>query len=99
MSAKDRAEAVRAAVRLLRLARELNALRPPDFRDRISYAVADTREYFRAGHEGALPAPGEDALFDLVQTLASACEASPEGFARTCDEFQEALDHDKGAAS
>ena len=49
MSAEERAEALRAAARLLRLARELNALRPPGHRDRISYAVADTQEYFRAG--------------------------------------------------
>lgn len=99
MSAEGRAEALRAAARLLRLARELNALRPPDHRDRISYAVADTREYFRASPEAALPAPGEDALFDLVQTLASACEASPEGFARICDDLQEIVEQQEGAAS
>jgi hypothetical protein len=99
MSAKERADALRAAARLLRLARELNVLRPPDHRDRISYAVADTQEYFRASPEAGLPAPGEDALFDLVQTLASGCEASPEGFARICDDLQEIVEQQEGAAS
>jgi len=94
----ERAEAVRAAARLLRLARELNALRPPDHRERIARAVADTQEYFRAGPEAELPAPGNDALFDLVQTLASACESSPEGFARSCDDLQRIVDQQKGAA-
>lgn len=94
----ERAEAVRAAARLLRLARELNALRPPDHRERISYAVAHTREYFRTSPDAELPAPGEDALFDLVRTLASACESSPEGFARSCDDLQRTVDQQKGAA-
>ncbi len=93
----ERAETLRATDRLLRRARELNALRPPDHRERISYAVADTREYFRADPEAELPAPGEDALFDLVQTLASACESSPEGFARSCQDLQRIVDQQKGA--
>lgn len=95
----ERAETVRAADRLLRLARELNALRPPDHRERISYAVADTREYFRADPEAELPVPGEDALFDMVQTLASACESSPEGFARSCDDLQRTIDQQERATS
>ena len=94
----QRAETVRAAERLLRLARELNALRPHDHRERISYAVADTREYFRSGPEAELPAPGKDALFDVVQRLASACESSPEGFARSCNELQWILDQQEGGA-
>jgi len=94
----ERAETVRAVSRLLRLARELNAIRSPDHRERIAYAVADIREYFRASPEAELPAPGEDALFDMVQTLASACESSPEGFARSCDDLQRAMDQQKGAA-
>lgn len=94
----ERAEAVRAAARLLRLARELNAIRSPDHRERIAWAVADTREYFRAGPETELPAPGEDALLDLVRTLASACESSPEGFARSCDDLQCIVDQQKRAA-
>ena len=93
----ERAETVRAVDRLLRLARELNAVRSPDHRERISYAVADTREYFRAHPEAELPAPGADALFDTVQTLASACESSPEGFARSCDDLRRTLDQQKGA--
>lgn len=88
----ERAETVRAVHRLLGLARALNAIRSPDHRERISYAVADTREYFRANPEAELPAPGEDPLFDMVQTLASACESSPEGFARSCDDLQRILD-------
>jgi hypothetical protein len=50
----------------VRLARELNAIpiaRPPE---RISYAVADTRECLRITPEAELPAPGEDALFEMV---------------------------------
>lgn len=94
----ERAEAVRAAARLLRLARQLNTLRPPDHRERITRAVADTQEYFRPGPESDLPAPGEDALFDMVQTLASACESSPEGFARSCNDLERIVDQRKGAA-
>ena len=87
-----------ASERLLRLARELNTLRPPDYRERIARAVADTQEYFRANPEAELPAPGEDPLFDMVRTSASACESSPEGFARSCNELQRILDQQKGAA-
>jgi hypothetical protein len=94
----ERGETIRASERLLRLARELNTLRPPDHQERIARAVADTQEYFRANPEAELPAPGEDALFDLVRTLASACESSPEGFARSCDELQRIVDQQKGAA-
>jgi hypothetical protein len=94
-----RGGALPASERLLRLARELNAIRSPDHRERISYAVADTREYFRANPEAELPAPGKDALFDMVQTLASACESSPEGFARSCDELQRTMDQLEGATS
>lgn len=94
----ERAEAVRAAARLLRLARELTAIRSPDHRERIVRAVADTQEYFRPSPEAELPAPGGDALFDMVRTLASACESSPEGFARSCDDLQRIVDQQKGAA-
>ena len=93
-----RGGALPASERLLRLARELNTLRPPDYQERIGRAVADTQEYFRANPEADLPAPGEDALFDLVRTLARACESSPEGFARSCNELQRILDQHKGAA-
>ena len=87
-----------AGERLLRLARKLNTLRAPDHQERIARAVADTQEYFRANPEAELPAPGESALYDLVRTLASACESSPEGFARSCNELQRILDQQKGAA-
>ena len=90
--------ALAASERLLRLARELNTLRPPDHQERIARAVADTQEYFRANPEAELPAPGEDPLFDMVRTSASACESSPEGFARSCNELQRILDQHKGAA-
>jgi len=93
-----RGGALPASERLLRLARELNTLRPPDYQERIGRAVADTQEYFRANPEADLPAPGEDALFDLVRTLARACESSPEGFARSCNELQRIVDQQKGAA-
>ena len=93
-----RGGALPASERLLRLARELNTLRPPDYRERIARAVADTQEYFRANPEAELPAPGEDPLFDMVRTSASACESSPEGFARSCNELQRILDQHKGAA-
>ena len=87
-----------AGERLPRLARELNPLRPPDHQERIARAVADTQDYFRSNPEAELTAPGEDALFGMVRTLASACESSPEGFARSCNEFQRILDQQKGAA-
>ena len=93
-----RGGALPASERLLRLARELNTLRPPDYQERIARAVADTQEYFRANPEAELPAPGEDPLFDMVRTSASACESSPEGFARSCNELQRILDQQKGAA-
>jgi hypothetical protein len=80
------------------LARELNGLRPPDHQERIARAVADTQEYFRANPEAELPAPGENALFDMVRTLATACESSPAGFARTCNDLQRIVDQQKGAA-
>lgn len=92
-------ERLRAAARLLRLARELNALRPPDHRERISRAVAETREYFRTGPEAALPAPRQDLLLDRIEALASGCEASPEGFARICDDLQEIVDLRQRAVS
>ena len=79
-----RSGAVSATERLLRLARELNMLRPPDHRERIAQAVAVTREYFRPNPESDLPAPGADALLDGVQELASACEASPQAFEQAC---------------
>jgi len=94
----ERGGALPATERLLHLARELNTLRPPDHRERIAQAVADTQEYFRPDPESDLPAPGEDALFDMVRTLASACESSPEGFARSCNDLQRILDQQKGAA-
>jgi hypothetical protein len=87
-----------ASERLLRLARELNTLRPPDYQERIARAVADTQEYFRANPAAELPAPGEDVLFDMVRTLASACESSPAGFARSCEDLQRIVDQRKGAA-
>ncbi len=93
-----RGGALPASERLLHLARELNTLRPPDHQERIARAVADTQEYFRANPEAELPAPGEDALFDMVRTLASACESSPEGFARSCNDLQRIVDQQKGAA-
>lgn len=89
---------VRASERLLRLARELNTLRPPDHEERIARAVADTQEYFRPDPESDLPAPGDDELFDMVRTLASACESSPAGFARSCNDLQRIVDQQKGAA-
>lgn len=94
----DRGGTVRASERLLRLARELNTLRPPDHEERIARAVADTQEYFRPDPESDLPAPGDDELFDMVRTLASACESSPAGFARSCDDLQRIVDQQKGAA-
>jgi hypothetical protein len=94
----ERDGTVRATERLLRRARELNTLRPPDHRERIARAVADTQEYFRADAESDLPAPGEDALFDMVRTLTVACESSPEGFGRSCNDVQRILDQQKGAA-
>ena len=90
--------ALPASERLLHLARELNTLRPPDYQERIARAVADTQEYFRADPEAELPAPGEDALCDMVRTLASACGSSPEGFARSCDDLQRIVDQQKSAA-
>ena len=90
--------ALAASEMLLRLARELNTLRPPDHQERIARAVADTQEYFRANPEAELPAPGEEALFEMVRTLGSACESSPEGSARSCNEFQRILDQQKSAA-
>lgn len=93
-----RGRALPASERLLRLARELNMLRPPDYQERIARAVADTQEYFRANPEAQLPAPREDALFDIVRTLATACESSPAGFARTCNDLQRIVDQQKGAA-
>jgi len=94
----DRGGTVRASERLLRLARELNMLRPPDHEERIARAVADTQEYFRPDPESDLPAPGDDELFDMVRTLASACESSPAGFARSCNDLQRIVDQQKGAA-
>lgn len=94
----DRCGTVRASERLLRLARELNTLRPPDHEERIARAVADTQEYFRPDPESDLPAPGDDELFDMVRTLASACESSPAGFARSCNDLQRIVDQQKGAA-
>lgn len=94
----DRGGTVRASERLLRLARELNTLRPPDHEERIARAVADTQEYFRPDPESDLPAPGDDELFDMVRTLASACESSPAGFARSCNDLQRIVDQQKGAA-
>lgn len=94
----DRGSTVRASERLLRLARELNTLRPPDHQERIARAVADTQEYFRANPEAELPAPGDDELFDIVRTLASACGSSPEGFARSCNDLQRIVDQQKSAA-
>lgn len=89
---------MRATERLLRLAREMNELRPPDHRERISRAVADTREYFRSDPEAELPTPGENALFDGVQRLVDACESSPEGYARSCNDLQRLVDQQEGAA-
>jgi len=57
--------ALPAIERLLRLARELNMLRPPDHQERIARAVADTQESFRANPEAGLPARGEDALSSI----------------------------------
>jgi hypothetical protein len=94
----DRGGTVRASERLLRLARELNTLRPPDHQERIARAVADTQEYFRPDPESELPAQGDDELFDMVRTLASACESSPAGFARSCNDLQRIVDQQKGAA-
>lgn len=94
----EHAEAVRATERLLRLARELNTLRPPDHRDRIAQAVAATREYFRSDPAAELPTPGENALFDGVERLVDACESSPEGFAQSCNDLQRILDRQKGVA-
>jgi hypothetical protein len=83
---------------LLHLARELNTLRAPDHQERIARAVADTQEYFRANPEAELPPAGEDALFDVVWRLASACASSPEGFARSCNDLQRIVDQQKSAA-
>jgi hypothetical protein len=94
----ERGGALPASERLLRLARELNTLRSPDYQERIARAVADTQEYFRGNPEAELPAPRADALFDMVRTLTSACESSPEGFARSCDELQRIVDQQKRAA-
>ena len=94
----DRGRTVRASERLLRLARELNTLRPPDHQEQIARAVADTQEYFRPDPESDLPAPGDDELFDMVRTLANACESSPAGFARSCNDLQGIVDQQKGAA-
>jgi hypothetical protein len=94
----ERGGALPASERLLHLARELNTLRPPDHQERIARAVADTQEYFRPDPESDLPAPGDDPLFDMVRTLASACESSPEGFARSCNDLQRIVDQQKGAA-
>jgi hypothetical protein len=94
-----RGRALPASERLLRLARELNTLRSPDYQERIARAVADTQEYFRPDPESDLPAPGDDELFDMVRTLASACESSPEGFARSCNELQRIVDQQKKGAA
>src|SRR5687767_7247217 len=94
----DRGSTIRASERLLRLARELNTLRPPDHQERIARAVAHTQEWFRPDPESDLPAPGDDELFDMVRTLASACESSPEGFARSCNELHRIVDQQKSAA-
>jgi hypothetical protein len=93
-----RGNALPASERLLRLARELNTLRSPDYQERIARAVADTQEYFRANPEAELPAPREDPLLDMVRTLTSACESSPEGFARSCNGLQRIVDQQKKGA-
>lgn len=66
--------------------------------DEVGARVADTREYFRANAEAELPAPGEDALFDMVQTLTSACESSPEGSRGAATTSSETTDQQEGAA-
>jgi hypothetical protein len=79
-----REQAVSASARLVGLARELNALRPPDHRERMSQAVAVTQEYFRLRPESPLPPQGADALLDGVRELESACDASREGYEEAC---------------
>src|SRR2546423_1363987 len=50
-----RQAAVSASARLVLLARQLNEVRAPDHRERISQAVAVTQEYFRLRPDSALP--------------------------------------------
>jgi hypothetical protein len=76
--------AVTASDRLVHFARELNELRAPDHRERISQAVAVTREYFRPRPDSALPAAGADALLDAVRELETACEGSRSGYEEAC---------------
>ena len=91
--------ALPAIERLLRLARELNMLRPPDHQERIARAVADTQESFRANPEAGLPARGEDALSSIWSGRWQV-RATPHrrGFERSCDDLQRLVDQRKGAA-
>lgn len=79
-----RTAAVSAAESLLRFAREMNALRPPDHREHIAQAVAVTEENFRPSPESRLPPAGADFLLDRVQELAAACDASRTGYEQAC---------------
>jgi hypothetical protein len=79
-----RVDAVLATQRLLGLARDLNSRRPPDHREQMAAAVANTEEYFRAGAEAPLPSPRADALLDRVQALAAASDSSRDGYEEAC---------------
>ena len=79
-----RVDAVSASEGLLRFAREMNALRAPDHRERVAQAVAVTAEEFRPRPEASLPRAGADYLLDRVQELAAASDASPDGYEQAC---------------
>ena len=81
--------AVSATGRLVDLARELNSLRTPDHRERMSQAVAVTQEYFRLDLDSALPAAGADALLDGVRELDAACDASRTGYEEACANLEQ----------
>lgn len=89
---------LQAVDELVQLARELNAHRPPDHRERISAAVASVREYFRDGVEAELPSKQASPLLAQVTALAGASDASPEGYARAIDTLTAGLDDARNAA-
>ena len=89
---------LQAVDELVQLARELNARRPSDHRERISRAVASVTEYFRDGVEGELPSDQASPLLAQVAALAGASDASPEGYARAIDALAAGLDDTHSAA-
>ncbi len=71
---------LQAVHELVELARELNARRPPDHRERISRAVASVAEYFRDGVEDELPSDQASPLPAQVTAFGAAAYYLTDGF-------------------